>query len=246
MTTSCFSNVSTGKYKVLFTGGSGLLGREVKKFRPVWLYPSHSEFDVATIKGLGGDFAEVGTIVHAAAIASVSIAGSLPVDAIYTNIIGTANMTLLAMSHGIRLIYISTDYVFRGLVGNYLPGHSVLPVNKYAWSKLGGECSVRMYDNALIVRGSFSASPFPHDVAFEDQYTTKVTVTEFARRLIEIIEQKPLKRGVAHIAGKRQTVLEYARSISPGKKISPVKREDAQFEIPCDTSLFDEDCEQCG
>ena len=32
--------------KVLFTGGSGLLGREVKKLRPEWEYPSHFDFDV--------------------------------------------------------------------------------------------------------------------------------------------------------------------------------------------------------
>ena len=35
------------------------------------------------------------------------------------------------------------------------------PVNKYAWSKLGGECAVRLYDKALIIRTSFGPDEFP-------------------------------------------------------------------------------------
>src|SRR5690606_22152297 len=93
-----------------------------------------------------------------------------PLNGIETNIIGTANVVKLCMKHSLRLIYISTDYVFSGDKGDYKENEPVHPVNKYAWSKLGGECAVRMYDKALIVRTSFGANVFPYDKAFVDQW----------------------------------------------------------------------------
>ena len=112
-------------------------------------------------------------------------------------------------------------------------------MNKYAWSKLGGECAVRMYDKGLIVRGSFGAVPFPYDKAFVDQYTTRVPVTEFARRLVELVEQDPPQYGVVHIAGKRQTVFDYAKMVSPEKEIGPLRRDEVSFAVPYDTSLLE-------
>ena len=47
--------------------------------------------------------------------------------------------------------------VYPGLKGNYNEEDALNPfignrdgINKYAWSKLGGECAVRIYDNSLI------------------------------------------------------------------------------------------------
>jgi dTDP-4-dehydrorhamnose reductase len=222
--------------KVLFTGGSGLLGREVQKLRPEWEYPSHFDFDVCSRRFPAGPF---DVVVHAAAITSPPIADKDPMAAMAANIEGTSNVTLWCNWMQARLIYISTDYVFRGLVGKYMPENAVAPVNKYAWSKLGGECAVRMYDKGLIVRGSFGAVPFPYDKAFVDQYTTRVPVTEFSRRLVEIVERDPPVYGVVHIAGKRQTVLEYARSVSPEKEIGPLRRDEVSFVVPYDTSLVE-------
>lgn len=227
--------------KVLFTGGSGLLGREVQKLRPEWLYPTHKEMDISDLVDVDFRIIPGGldAIIHAAAITSPPVVDRNAMRAIQTNIEGTAEAVCAAMDAGIRFVYISTDYVFRGLVGNYLPHHSLFPVNKYAWSKLGGECAVRMYDKGLIVRGSFGAVPFPYDKAFEDQWTTRVPVTEFARRLVEIVERDPPVYGVVHIAGKKQTVLEYARSVSPEKEIGPLRRDEVPFAVPYDTSLLE-------
>ena len=52
----------------------------------------------------------------------------------------------------IKLIYFSTNYVYPGSKGNYKETDSLLPVNNYAWSKLGGEASVQLYKNSLILR----------------------------------------------------------------------------------------------
>ena len=47
-----------------------------------------------------------------------------------------------------------------------LKENPVNPINKYAISKLGGECAVRMYDNSLILRIIMCEEPFIHKSAF--------------------------------------------------------------------------------
>ena len=42
-----------------------------------------------------------------------------PIETLQTNIIGTANISALCIKHDIKLIYISTDYVYPGIKGNY-------------------------------------------------------------------------------------------------------------------------------
>lgn len=185
--------------KVLFTGGSGLLGREVRKLRPDWKYPGHEVFDIADPLGLVP--VRYNVVIHAAAATSPPKVDEEPLVAAETNIVGTCRMVDLADRCGARLIYISTDYVFPGNAGCYGTDDALYPVNKYAWSKLGGECAVRMYDRGLIVRGSFGPVPFPYDKAFVDSFTSRLPVTEFARRLVEIVERDPpvYEIGRAHV-----------------------------------------------
>ena len=84
------------------------------------------------------------------------------------NIIGTCNVVKICSELNIKLIYFSTGYVYEGKKGNYKENDPVLPFNNYAWSKLGGECAVRLYKNSLTLRIMMSEKPFPHDVAFKD------------------------------------------------------------------------------
>ena len=75
------------------------------------------------------------------------------------NIIGTANITKACSEKKIKLIYFSTNYVYPGLKGNYREMDPLLPVNNYAWSKLGGEASVQLYKNSLILRACMTEKP---------------------------------------------------------------------------------------
>jgi dTDP-4-dehydrorhamnose reductase len=143
------------------------------------------------------------------------------------------------MAHGLRLIYISTDYVFRGDRGNYREDDPVHPVNQYAWSKLGGECAVRMYDRALIVRTSFGPNVFPYEKAFCDQWTSRESVDQFARKLVNLIDHDVT--GVIHVGGPRRTVHEYASSLGGDKEIQKLSIHEVNFSVPVDTSL---DCQR--
>ncbi len=84
------------------------------------------------------------------------------------NIIGTANIVKVCSKLKIKLIYFSTNYVYQGKKGNYKETDPLLPVNNYAWSKLGGESSVQMYKNSLILRVCMTEEPFIHKKAFSD------------------------------------------------------------------------------
>jgi len=71
----------------------------------------------------------------------------------------------------IKLIYLSTSYIYMGTKGNYKETDPLLPWNNYGWSKLGGESAVQMYKNSLILRVCMTEKPFVHNKAFVDFIT---------------------------------------------------------------------------
>ena len=222
---------------ILFTGGSGLLGGELRHLMPGALFPSHAEFDVTDYDQMTAYVTgrSVSLVVHAAAFTSPPRINEDPQRALAVNIIGTSNIVKLCIAGNMKLIYISTDYVFKGDLGNYKESDPVLPVNKYAWSKLGGECAVRLYDKSLIIRTSFGPNDFPYEKAFVDQWTSRLTVSGFAARLVAVLDSDAT--GVLHIGGPRRTVYEYATTISPDKRITELSLADVEFTAPRDTSL---------
>lgn len=222
---------------ILFTGGRGLLGSEMQKVMTASLFPSHQEFDITKYE-LMEEYLKnksIDTIVHMAAFVSPPKIESDPELALNTNIIGTANVTRLCMRHSIKLIYVSTDYVFRGDKGNYKEDDPVYPVNKYAWSKLGGECAVRLYNNSLIIRTTFGPNVFPYEKAFIDQWTSRECVSEIAKKIAFIIRKGII--GTINIGGKKKTVFEYAKMVSPEKEIGKLSINDVAFNVPVDTSM---------
>jgi dTDP-4-dehydrorhamnose reductase len=226
--------------KVLFTGGSGLLGKTIRHLAPEFAYPTRSVLDVTNYQQALA-YMDVGgfdTVVHTAAFISPPRVDKNPVEAVTTNIIGTSNIVTACFQLGgtIRIIYISTDYVFDGERGGYKEDDSVHPVNKYAWSKLGGECAVRCYDNSLIVRTSFGTDEFMFSSAWEDHRTSRIAVSEFANYLLRFVDHPEL-RGIMHVGAIRpRTVYEFAKDISPGKDIGRRSRKEVDF-VPADTSL---------
>jgi len=223
--------------KIIFTGGSGLLGSEFKKIRPDIDYPSSKDFNVTNYKQMKNYATRISCnlIIHAAAFTSPPLIDKVPLKALEVNILGTANVVKLCMELDARLIYISTDYVFKGNKGNYKETDSVYPVNKYAWSKLGGECAAMLYDKALIVRTTFGPNVFPYEKAFVDQWTSRESVSIIAKKISRLIDKNIA--GVIHVGGKRKTVFEYARNLNPVRKIRKLSVNDVSFNVPVDTSL---------
>jgi dTDP-4-dehydrorhamnose reductase len=226
--------------KILVTGGWGLLGCEIQKLIPNSFFPKQEEFDITNYPQMDEYMQgkDIETILHAAAFISPPLIDKNPMKAVETNIIGTSNMVKLSSKFNSKLIYLSTDYVFRGDKGNYSEEDEIYPVNKYAWSKLGGECAVRLYDNSLIIRTSFGENVFPYEKAFTNQHTSRESVSVISKKIVKILEKDI--RGVIHIGGLRKTVMEYAKSLDPSRDFGELHIEDVNFKAPKDSSLNSE------
>jgi len=225
------------KSKIIFTGGSGLLGSEFRKIRPDIDYPWWEDFNVTKLDQMRQYVRSNGcdVLVHAAAFTSPPLIDKDPLQAIEVNIIGTSNVVKLCMEFNLRLIYICTDYVFKGDKGNYKEDDPVYPVNKYAWSKLGGECAVRMYDRSLVIRTTFGPNVFPYQKAFVDQWTSRQGVSVIAGKISRLIDMDIT--GTIHVGGERRTVFEFAKSLDATEEIGELSIKDVTFAVPVDTSL---------
>ena len=148
------------------------------------------------------------------------------------NIIGTANITKACSLNNIKLIYFSTNYVYPGKRGNYKETDPLLPVNNYAWSKLGGEASVQLYKNSLILRVSMTEKPFVHSKAFANVKTSFAYHDEVAKFLFKILN----KKGVLNIGGKPQFIYNFAKKDNKNVKKVYLKK-NAKIGMPFDSSI---------
>ena len=137
------------------------------------------------------------------------------------NIIGTSNVVKICSKLDIKLIYFSTGYVYEGKTGNYKEEDPVLPVNNYAWSKLGGEGAVKLYKNSLILRITMCEKPFIHKNAFHDINTNFIFHDEVAMMIPKILN----KKGTLNVGGEIQSVYNFAIKTNRNvKKISGRKQ----------------------
>ena len=225
---------------ILITGGSGLLGSELKKIFSNSVYPTSIEFNITNFEQMDSFMhnklnSPIKIILHAAAFTPPPDVEKNPMKGLSNNIQGTSNIVKLCEKYKIKLIYISTDYVFDGKNGNYKETDPVHPINKYAISKLGGECAVKMYDCHVIIRLSFGPNIFPYDKAFIDQYTSREPVNIIARKIANIIIKYDYF-GIIHIGSNRKTVYDYAKELGC-ESIKPLSIHDIDTPVPIDTSL---------
>ena len=141
----------------------------------------------------------------------------MAIFSITKNIIGTCNIVNECSKRNIKLIYFSTNYVYPGVRGNYKESSALLPINNYAWSKLGGECAAQMYKNSLILRLSITEKPFIHKKAFSNIVTNFMYQENAVPIILKLID----KKGIINIGGKSQSVYEFAKK--DNKNIKPTK-----------------------
>ena len=216
------------KKRIIVTGGNGrfaqVLKKENKKFNI--LFPSKKNFNILKIDSMRKYIKKNKPkyILHCAGLSRPMNLHVKDISkSINLNIIGTANVVNVCNEFNIKLIYFSTGYVYEGKRGNYKEKDPLLPINNYAWSKLGGECSVVLYKKSLILRIIMCERPFLHEHAFYDVKTNFMFQDEVAKIIPKILD----KRGIINIGGKIQSVYDFAKKTkkdvlrSSGKKIFP-------------------------
>lgn len=198
--------------KIVVTGGNGRFGQVLKKEnkRSNIFFPSKKIFNILNINSMKKYIRKIKPkyIIHCAGLSRPMNLHIKDISkSINLNIIGTANVVNVCNEFNIKLIYFSTGYVYEGKKGNYSEKDPVLPINNYAWSKLGGECAVTMYKNSLILRVTMTEKPFPYKKAYSNLKSNFMYHEDLIKILPKIINQK----GTINVGGKSQSVFEFAK-----------------------------------
>ena len=152
------------------------------------------------------------------------------IKSINLNIIGTANLVKICSKFNIKIIYFSSSYVYEGTRGNYSEQSPVKPFNNYGLSKLGGECSVSMYKNSLILRITMTEKPFMYKKA----YYNLISNYMYHEDLVEILPKIIKEKGIINIGGKSQSVYSFAKKNN--KKVKKIKATSA-IKMPLNQSM---------
>jgi len=240
--------------KLLITGGKGMLGRTLQQeFRECELVIADlPEADITDPAGFDAFLAQAApdAVIHCAAMTAVDKCETEIDFAYKLNAFGTANVAAACHRHGVRLIAISTDYVFEGSSDRPysefdLPngGNTV-----YGKSKFAGEEAVRRHcPDHVICRISWLYGPggpsFVHAMmkladgtrpelkVVADQHGNPTSTPAVARQLRNILERRELV-GTFHMTCEGEaTWAEFAAEIFrlAGKE---------QRIVPCTTEEF--------
>ena len=210
------------KQKILITGKNSrfckYLKNDLKKYNTI--FTSKEMFDVCNYNKMKNFLKnkKIKYLIHIAGLSRPMNIHEKKIDlSINLNIIGTANIVKLCNEFNIKLIYFSTNYVYPGTKGNYKETDPLLPINNYAWSKLGGEASVQLYKNSLILRLCMTDYPFVHKKAIKGA-TTSFMFNKYVSKIIPYLLDE---KGIINIGGKKRDILNFANKFSD-KKIKSI------------------------
>lgn len=231
------SNNHINPLRVLITGASGQLGRElVNAFSQTEAHivaADHSRLDITDEDAVRrflaeGDFTH---IINCAAYTAVDKAESEPQKCFSINIDGVANLVRGALEHGIRLVHISSDYVFAGTAHTpYTEDSPIGPLGVYGRAKLGGEGVITMYEaDAMIIRTGWLYSPHGNNFVktilrkasegkalrvVGDQTGTPTYAAHLAEAIVDILTNHAWQPGIYHYSNAGETTwYEFAAEI---------------------------------
>jgi len=136
--------------KVMIVGAGGQLGRALRAQLPEdqVIALTHAELDITKFDHVARTVATFGpnVLINAAAFNDVDGAESRLTEAFELNAKGPKNLAMVSRAHGVKLVHVSTDYVFDGKAKEPYDELSVPnPLSAYGASKLAGEREVANY-----------------------------------------------------------------------------------------------------
>src|SRR3954447_2435084 len=227
--------------RVFVTGLGGYLGRAIAALEPEVtgiagrnksaLTPSHHTGDVRDADAVAAalDAARPEAVIHTAYVQDGPHARS-------TNVDGSAVVARAARERGLRLVHVSTDVVFSGMLGRPIrEDDRVDPITDYGRTKADGEAAVQSeHPQAVVVRTSLiygglepsRQERLAHDPAmtfYEDEIRCPVAAPDLAAALLELA-RRPEIAGPLHVAGAHPVSrLDFARLVA-GDNVKAARR----------------------
>jgi dTDP-4-dehydrorhamnose reductase len=205
-------------FKIIVTGSDGRFGKILKRFKDKrFIFRNKKELNILSNSSISKNLRKYKPkyILHLAGLSRPMEVHENDIGkSIDLNIIGTSNLVKEASKLGVKIIYLSTSYVYPGKKGNYKEGDALKPWNNYSWSKLGGECAVQMYKNSLIIRLCMTEKPFIHKKAYANVKSNFIFQDDAAKLILKILT----KRGVINVGGTSKTVYNFAKQYKKNVK----------------------------
>ena len=144
--------------RILITGGSGQLARDLAELLPGSSAPSREELDVTNLERVRREITSksIELVFNCAAYNAVDGAEEAPPAARAVNAVGAGNVARACRDSGARLVHFSTNYVFGGSLDRpYVETDDPDPASVYGQSKRDGEIQVlEELPTALVIRSS--------------------------------------------------------------------------------------------
>ncbi|MDB4225923.1 dTDP-4-dehydrorhamnose reductase [bacterium] len=201
-------------HTILITGSNGQLGSELRDLAPK--YPNYNfiftdieELDICNHTAVANfiEVNQINTIINCAAYTAVDKAEEQFEIADNINHLAVANFAQLAKDNNIKLIHISTDYVFDGTA--HKPNTETdtpNPQSVYGKTKLAGETAMQQINpaNSIIIRTSWVYSSFGNNFVktmlrlgkerdelnvVADQIGTPTNAEDLAQAILTILPQ---------------------------------------------------------
>src|SRR4051794_31030948 len=209
--------------RVFVTGLGGYLGRAIALLDPtVQGIASRSIADVRDAEAVADalDAAQPEAVIHTAYVQDGPDARSVNVD-------GSAVVARAARERGLRLVHVSTDVVFSGVLGRPIrEDDPVDPVTDYGRTKADAEVAVAgAHPEAVIVRTSLiygGAEPSNHErraldpamTFYDDELRCPTAAPDLAAALLELAARADVS-GPLHVAGRDAVSrLEFAQLVT--------------------------------
>ena len=220
-------------------GNKGMLGNDVEKLlkeRRLAYRASDKEVDISDYKVLEkfGKDKKIKCVINCAGYTKVDKAEEEIDEAFKINKDGVRNIALFSAKKQIRLIHISTDYVFNGQQEGsaltYREDDKTNPINIYGKSKLAGEEEIKkILEEYFIIRTAWLYGAKGNNFAYtmlrlfkerdavkivEDQWGSPTYTADLAGAILKIIEDDSGSYGIYHFTNEGMTSwYEFARAI---------------------------------
>ena len=220
-------------------GNKGMLGNDVEKLlkeRGLPYWSSDKEVDIGDYKTLEkfGKDKKIEWIINCSGYTKVDQAEEETDEAFRINQDGVRNIALFSAKRRIRLIHISTDYVFDGRKEEgafaYSEDDKTNPINIYGKSKLAGEEEIKkILEEYFIIRTAWlyglKGNNFVYTMlrlfkekeeikVVSDQWGSPTYSVDLAEAILKIIEDDSVSYGIYHFTNEGMiSWYEFARTI---------------------------------